>query len=114
MDKMSQPGGELVGPLYRIRSFILAMVIAGCVLLLSVWAPVSSAQAPPAGQFAVVDSLPASAIPPAARLRSGVPFDPAAATAAYLATVPPAARARSDAYFEGGYWLQLWDFLLNA
>ncbi len=23
----------------------------------------------------------------------------------------PAARARSDAYFEGGYWLQLWEFL---
>jgi CAAX prenyl protease N-terminal, five membrane helices len=25
----------------------------------------------------------------------------------------PAARARSDAYFEGGYWLTLWDFLLG-
>lgn len=41
-------------------------------------------------------------------------FDPVAATNAYLATVPPADRARSDAYFEGGYWLQLWDFLLSA
>lgn len=39
------------------------------------------------------------------------PFDPAAATAAYLASVPESARARSDAYFEGGYWLQLWGFL---
>jgi|HubBroStandDraft_3_1064219.scaffolds.fasta_scaffold02324_4 STE24 endopeptidase len=38
-------------------------------------------------------------------------FDPAAATAAYLATVPPEKKARSDAYFEGGYWLQLWGFL---
>jgi STE24 endopeptidase len=103
-----------VGPLYRVRSLVLAGVIAESVLLLWVCAPVAGAQAPPAAQFAVVDSLPASAIPPAARLRSGVPFDPVAATAAYLATVPPAARARSDAYFEGGYWLQLWDVLLNA
>jgi len=42
------------------------------------------------------------------------PFDVKAATDAYLATVPPDKRARSDAYFEGGYWLQLWDFLLSA
>jgi STE24 endopeptidase len=40
-------------------------------------------------------------------------FDADAATAAYLATMTPAARARSDAYFEGGYWLMLWDFLLG-
>src|SRR4051812_2141626 len=107
MDKMSRSGGELVGPLYRVQSLVLAGVIAESVFLLWVCAPVASAQAPPAAQLAVADSLPASAIPPAARLRSGVPFDPAAATGAYLAMVPPAARARSDAYFEGGYWLQL-------
>ncbi|MDE3167925.1 MAG: M48 family metallopeptidase [Acidobacteriota bacterium] len=33
---------------------------------------------------------------------------------AYLAKMPPAQRARSDAYFEGGYWLILWDFLATA
>jgi STE24 endopeptidase len=38
-------------------------------------------------------------------------FDPEAATVAYLAQVPADVRARSDAYFEGGYWLLLWDFL---
>ena len=37
-----------------------------------------------------------------------------AATDAYLATVPADKRARSDAYFEGGYWMQLWDFLFGA
>jgi STE24 endopeptidase len=42
-----------------------------------------------------------------------VHFDAEAATAAYLATMTPAARARSDAYFEGGYWLTLWDFLFG-
>jgi STE24 endopeptidase len=41
-------------------------------------------------------------------------FDPLAATNAYLATVTGVKRARSDAYFEGGYWLQLWDFLLGV
>jgi STE24 endopeptidase len=39
-------------------------------------------------------------------------FDPAAATQAWLNTVPPEKRAKSDAYFEGGYWLILWNFLL--
>jgi STE24 endopeptidase len=43
---------------------------------------------------------------------SSRPEDIEAATNAWLATVPPAERARSDAYFEGGYWLQLWDFLI--
>lgn len=38
-------------------------------------------------------------------------FDPKAATEAYLATVSGDARAKSDAYFEGGYWLILWDAL---
>jgi len=38
-------------------------------------------------------------------------FDVNAAVNAYLAKMPPAQRARSDAYFEGGYWLLLWDFL---
>ena len=37
-----------------------------------------------------------------------------AATDAWLATIPADKKARSDAYFEGGYWLQLWDFVLNA
>jgi STE24 endopeptidase len=39
-------------------------------------------------------------------------LDPAVATRAWLDTVPPNERARSNAYFEGGYWLLLWNFLL--
>ncbi|OLC55863.1 MAG: hypothetical protein AUH92_01240 [Acidobacteria bacterium 13_1_40CM_4_69_4] len=31
-----------------------------------------------------------------------------------MAKVPPEQRQRSDAYFEGGYWLILWDFLYGA
>jgi STE24 endopeptidase len=41
-------------------------------------------------------------------------FDPAAATQTWLATVPQEKREKSDAYFEGGYWLILWNFLLAA
>ena len=40
--------------------------------------------------------------------------DPATATRAWLDTVPPDKRARSDAYFEGGYWLILWNFLVSV
>jgi STE24 endopeptidase len=40
--------------------------------------------------------------------------DPAAATKAWLATVPRDQREKSDAYFEGGYWLLLWNFLITA
>lgn len=41
-------------------------------------------------------------------------FDVEAATQAYMATLSGAARARSDAYFEGGYWLLLWGFLITV
>src|SRR5438270_4487547 len=41
-------------------------------------------------------------------------FDPAQATQAWLDTVPADKRAKSDAYFEGGYWLILWNFLVGA
>jgi STE24 endopeptidase len=43
--------------------------------------------------------------------RAQLPRDPEAATQAYLARLSPEAKARSDAYFEGGYWLQLWGLL---
>jgi STE24 endopeptidase len=38
-------------------------------------------------------------------------FDPAAATRDYLARLTPEQRERSDSYFEGGYWLILWNLL---
>ena len=46
--------------------------------------------------------------------QSGQVLDPAAATQAWLAKVPRNERKKSDAYFEGGYWLILWNFLLAA
>ena len=65
--------------------------------------------APPPGARA--DSPPLGPIPAEA---SGPNMDPAAATRAYLATIPAEAKASSDAYFEGGYWLLLWNALLNV
>ncbi|HYU31480.1 MAG TPA: M48 family metallopeptidase [Thermoanaerobaculia bacterium] len=53
----------------------------------------------------------ATAPPAAAAPGTGPAFDPEAATEAYLARLSPEQRARSDAYFEGGYWLRLWDFV---
>jgi STE24 endopeptidase len=40
-------------------------------------------------------------------------FDPAAATAAYLAQLPPEAHAKATAYTQGGHWLLLWGTLVG-
>lgn len=75
-------------------------------LLLFACAPVLRAQ--PAIQPSVdITKVPAAAQP-------SDHFDVEAATEAYMAMIPPAATARSNAYFEGGYWLILWDFLYGA
>ena len=60
-------------------------------------------------QPAIQPSVDITKVPPAAQPSDH--FDADAATEAYMAMIPPAATARSDAYFEGGYWLILWDFL---
>ena len=52
--------------------------------------------------------------PATAAAQPSQPFDINAAVNFYLAKMPAAERARSNAYFEGGYWLQLWDFLAIA
>jgi len=43
--------------------------------------------------------------------RASLPRDADAATQAYLARLPADVVARSNDYFEGGYWLVLWNFL---
>jgi STE24 endopeptidase len=67
--------------------------------------------------FALSASSPATetaTLAPAATPAAAANLDPAAATQAWLATVPVDKRAKSDAYFEGGYWLLLWNFLLTV
>src|ERR1700719_100876 len=51
-------------------------------------------------------------VPPEAQPTSQ--FGAEAATNAYLTQIPGEATRRSDAYFEGGYWLILWDFLAGV
>ena len=41
-------------------------------------------------------------------------FDPAVATAAYLAQLPPEAHAKATAYTQGGHWLLLWGFVVSV
>jgi STE24 endopeptidase len=41
-------------------------------------------------------------------------LDPVAATEAYIAKLTPEQIAKSDAYFEGGYWLILWNLLVTS
>src|SRR5438309_3200190 len=48
------------------------------------------------------------------KIEAAKSFDPVEATKAWLNTVPADKRAKSDAYFEGGYWLILWNFLLSV
>jgi STE24 endopeptidase len=75
----------------------------------------------PASQLRTVDSelrgstSPLRAQPVEARTPgSGPAFNVEAATDAYLAQIPASAKAASDEYFEGGYWLTLWNFLYGA
>ena len=72
---------------------VLAFLLCSCAI--------ASAQTPV--------SSPTLQIPEAAQ--SGPGFDPETATRAYLNTFKPGEKARSDSYFEGGYWLILWDLL---
>ena len=47
-------------------------------------------------------------------LQQSTSLDPTAATEAWLNSVPQDKREKSDAYFEGGYWLILWNYLVAA
>jgi STE24 endopeptidase len=89
-----------------MRTFRGTRAVVGVVVCLAALAP-SATVAAGAGQ---ANPGPATAVKEA---KTGG-FDPAAAAEAYLAKLSPEQRARSDAYFEGGYWLQLWSFLLGA
>jgi len=68
--------------------------------------------APPPGQQPLTAMPSVITVPPEARPSPN--FNAEAATRAYLAEMPAESKARSDAYFEGGYWLILWDFLYGA
>src|ERR1039458_3697149 len=96
-------------------SFMISGIRAACALFLLVFLMlclglgIVSAQAPPAGSNAANEMPSVTTVPPEAQPSPN--FSVEAATDAYMARIPASARARSNAYFEGGYWLILWDFL---
>lgn len=61
---------------------------------------------------AVPSSVAASAAVTQAVSVQSAPFNVDAATNTYMAELTPVQRANSDAYFEGGYWLTLRDFVV--
>ncbi len=83
---------------------ILCCLIIFCAI---VCAPFAFAQPPAANEMPSVIQVPAEAQP-------SPHFDAIAATNAYMAQIPAEKTARSDAYFEGGYWMILWDFLYGV
>ena len=87
-----------------LRSVLLIFAV------LAALAPASALLAQTAAP-APLRQLPA---PPAAASGAAGSIDVDAATRAYIDLLPADKKAKSDAYFEGGYWLQLWGFLYGA
>jgi STE24 endopeptidase len=72
----------------------------------------------PAGFAAHAAQPQADVLPPGTQIpdaaRPGPNFDVDRATDAYLALLSSDQRAQSDAYFEGGYWINLWGTLYTV
>jgi len=99
-----------------MRIHTLSVIVAwqfSLVLMAQETTPVRPVSEPTAQNAAVKAAEPVTALRPITPA-SARPEDIKAATDAWLATVPRAERVKSDAYFEGGYWLQLWDFLIGV
>ena len=87
-----------------IRSVLFSLLCLFAALPLIAWCA--------DGSGLVRDLPPGLQVPAAAQPGPG--FDVDRATQAYLDLLSPEQRARSDAYFEGGYWLILWNFLFST
>jgi STE24 endopeptidase len=105
----------------RINKFLLRFaVVAGFIT----WStPVFSEEIPAQSAAQIVSETPTSDDTTAAVSDHGkhssarqqaLVFDAAAATQAWLDSVPKDKREKSDAYFEGGYWLLLWNYIVAA
>ncbi len=89
---------------YRVVTATLALLLLSTGLAL---AQSGSSSKLDQSQVEIPTTIPAAAQP-------SDHFDVDAATEAYLAEMPASAQSRSNAYFEGGYWLILWDFLYGV
>jgi STE24 endopeptidase len=86
----------------RARRYLVLVFLLGVMGTFSAVAQTQEPGAAPAKSMAMT----------AAGRTAAAPFDVHAAVETYLAKMPAAARAKSNAYFEGGYWLQLMDFVV--
>jgi len=91
----------------------LRFLLVGLTLTLPLLGASAQEKPAPAPPSAIPSVMPSVVTVPAAALPSDH-FDAEAATEAYLAQIPAAAKTRSDAYFEGGYWLILWELLVGV
>jgi STE24 endopeptidase len=82
-----------------VRRLIRRLLPAAMLVCMAGWAP--------AAQPIVRDLPPGLQIPAAAQI--GPDFTVDKATDAYLNLLSPEQRRLSDRYFEGGYWIQLWE-----
>jgi STE24 endopeptidase len=93
--------------LHRWAAALLFVLVAGAAMA------TDSASAP-GGAAAAAVSKPQFRINPVDDAwRASLPRNADAATQAYMDRLPPDVVARANAYFEGGHWLQLWNFLLG-
>jgi STE24 endopeptidase len=91
----------------RFLATALSSLTFCCVAFFVTFLATSAFAQPGANEMPSVIAVPAEA-------QASSHFDATAATNAYLAQIPADKTARSDAYFEGGYWLILWDFLYGV
>jgi STE24 endopeptidase len=95
-------GKLMISPVWRHCGLIVLLFFVLSRLAFAEQAPNPGTQ--PATAMPSVINVPAGA-------QASANFDPDVATHAYLAEIPASTKAKSDAYFEGGYWLILWDFV---
>jgi Zn-dependent protease with chaperone function len=100
-----------------VNKLLLAISLVTLLVISSVSALSDETPAETSLQTGVSGSTPAKISAPAndsPALQQSMHLDPAAATKAWLDSVPQEKREKSDAYFEGGYWLLLWNYLVAA
>jgi STE24 endopeptidase len=93
---------------------MIARVAKLCGLSLVLLVTISIPASAQATKSSLADSAMPSVITVPPEAQPSPNFNAEAATEAYLAEIPASAKARSDAYFEGGYWMILWDFLYGV
>jgi STE24 endopeptidase len=92
-----------------LKTFSIAALFA----LSLTWISAVNAADPATPEAAVVVNTQFQIAPVSDEWRTSLPRDADVATKAYLDRLSPAVVERANNYFEGGYWLQLWNFLVG-